>query len=67
MDIDISQSWCIGDNLTDIKAGKDAGCHTMLLGKMRCEICNLMYNEGIKPEAIKPNLLKLPISLLKGA
>lgn len=65
-DIDISQSWFIGDNLTDIKAGKDAGCHTMFLGKMRCEICNLIYNEGIKPEAIKPNLLEAADFILKG-
>ena len=63
MNIDISQSWFIGDNLTDIKAGKNAGCHTLLLGKMRCEICDLMYNEGIKPEAIKPIFWKLLILL----
>ena len=42
MNIDVSQSWFIGDNLTDIKAGKNAGCHTMLIGKMRCELCDLM-------------------------
>lgn len=58
MDIDIAQSWFIGDNLTDIKAGKNAGCHTLLLGKMRCELCDLMYNEGIKPDVIKLSILE---------
>lgn len=67
MDIDVSQSWFIGDNLTDIKAGKNAGCHTLLLSKMRCELCNLMHNEGIKPEAIKLNLLKAADFIIKGA
>ena len=65
MDIDVSQSWFIGDNLTDIKTGKNAGCHTMLLGKMRCELCDLMYNEGIKPDAIKLNLLEAADFILK--
>ncbi len=56
MNIDVSQSWFIGDNLTDVKAGKNAGCHTMLLGKMRCELCDLMSNEGIRPDVIKLNI-----------
>ena len=66
LDIDISQSWFIGDNLTDIKAGKNAGCHTLLIGKMRCELCELMYNERIKPEVIKLNLLEAAESIMKG-
>ena len=67
MDIDLSQSWFIGDNLSDIKAGKNAGCHTLLLGKIRCELCDLMYNEGIKPDVIKLNLLESADYILKGA
>jgi histidinol-phosphate phosphatase family protein len=65
--IDISASWFIGDNLSDIKAGQSAGCHTLLLGKMRCELCDLMYNEGIKPEAIKANILAAADYIMKGA
>ena len=30
--IDLSQSWMIGDGENDIKAGKAAGCHTALIG-----------------------------------
>jgi hypothetical protein len=33
---------------------------------MRCELCNLMYNEGIKPEAVKPDLLAAADFILKG-
>jgi len=31
--IDLSQSWMIGDGESDIKAGIAAGCHTALIGK----------------------------------
>ena len=67
MGIDVSRSWLVGDNLTDIKAGKNAGCHTLLLGKMRCELCNLMHSEGVKPEAIKLHLLEAADFIIKGA
>lgn len=29
--IDLSQSWAVGDSVTDAQAGKTAGCHTILL------------------------------------
>lgn len=38
LDIDLSQSWMIGDSYRDIEAGKAAGCHTILVdvpGKIR--------------------------------
>ena len=31
--IDLSQSWMIGDGDNDVKAGKAAGCNTVLIGK----------------------------------
>jgi len=52
MDIDLSQSWMIGDGLTDVKAGKEAGCKTILLGKTKCELCHLMDEEDARPDAI---------------
>ena len=67
MDIDVAESWFIGDNLTDMQTGRNAGCRTLLIGKMRCELCNLMHNEGVKPEAIKLDLLAAADFILKGA
>ncbi|MBT9147740.1 MAG: D-glycero-beta-D-manno-heptose-1,7-bisphosphate 7-phosphatase [Syntrophomonadaceae bacterium] len=58
MDVDLSQSWMIGDGLTDVKAGKDAGCRTILLGRMKCELCHLMDEEDARPDAIVSNLLE---------
>ena len=66
LDIDIAESWFIGDNLTDMQAGRNAGCHTLLIGKMHCQLCALMYNEGVKPEAIKPDLPEAADFILKG-
>lgn len=31
MDIDLAQSWCIGDSARDIEAGRRAGCKTVLI------------------------------------
>ena len=31
MDIDLGQSWCIGNSLSDIEAGQQAGCKTILI------------------------------------
>ncbi|MDI6814835.1 MAG: HAD family hydrolase [Dehalococcoidales bacterium] len=58
MNIDLTQSWMIGDGLTDIKAGKDARCKTILLGRMKCELCYLMDKEDARPDFIAPNLLE---------
>ena len=64
MDIDLSQSWMIGDGLTDVKAGKGAGCRTILLGRMKCELCHLMDDEDARPDAIASNLSEaVPIIL----
>lgn len=56
MDIDLSQSWMIGDGLTDVQAGKRANCRTILLGRMKCELCELMDKEDARPDVIAANL-----------
>ncbi len=67
MNLDIAGSWFIGDNLSDVKAGQSAGCHTLLLGKIKCELCNLMDQENIRPEVIKPDLKKAADFIIGGA
>jgi D-glycero-D-manno-heptose 1,7-bisphosphate phosphatase len=57
-DIDLSISWMIGDGLTDVKAGKRAGCRTILLGRTKCELCPLMYEEDASPDYIASNLME---------
>ena len=45
----------IGDVLTDIKAGKEAGCRTILLGRIKCELCRLMDEEDARPHKTLAN------------
>jgi D-glycero-D-manno-heptose 1,7-bisphosphate phosphatase len=54
--IDLSKSWMIGDGITDIKAGHDAGCKTILIGRMKCDLCKYMDEENVKPDFITPSL-----------
>jgi D,D-heptose 1,7-bisphosphate phosphatase len=54
--IDLSQSWMIGDGLTDIKAGKQAGVRTVLIGRVKCELCKLMDDNDARPNEICSNL-----------
>lgn len=56
MDIDLSRSWMVGDGLTDVKAGNSAGVKTILLGRMKCELCHLMDDEGARPDIIAADL-----------
>jgi D-glycero-D-manno-heptose 1,7-bisphosphate phosphatase len=58
MDIDLPHSWMIGDGLTDVKAGKDAGAKTILVGRMKCELCHLMDELDGRPDAVCPDLLE---------
>ena len=57
-EIDLTESWMIGDGITDIQAGQRAGCRTVLIGRMKCELCELMQEHGVKPDYIAPNLSK---------
>ncbi len=34
--IDLSQSWMIGDGKNDVEAGQNAGCRTALIGEVNC-------------------------------
>jgi D,D-heptose 1,7-bisphosphate phosphatase len=56
--IDLAKSWMAGDGLIDIKTGKKAGCNTILLGKMKCELCNMMDEEDARPDYICSDLLE---------
>jgi len=65
IDIDLSRSWMVGDGLTDVKAGKSAGAKTILLGRMKCELCHLMDEEGARPDIIAANLKEAAQYILK--
>lgn len=51
-------SYLIGDGLIDIQAGESIGCKTILLGKLKCDLCRLMNEFQVKPDFIAPTLLE---------
>ena len=55
-DIDVKQSWMIGDILNDAEAGKAAGCKTVLL--KNGNETEWIMNEKRKPDFIVNNLLE---------
>lgn len=52
------ECYMVGDNLTDIQAGQRAGCQTILIGKQKCELCQLMDELDAHPDKIAENLPK---------
>jgi D-glycero-D-manno-heptose 1,7-bisphosphate phosphatase len=56
--IDLSHSWMIGDGIPDIQAGHAAGCTTILIGRMKCDLCKYMEDAHVTPDYIAPNLYK---------
>ena len=59
MDINLSRAWMIVDDLTDVEAGQCAGTRTALLGRMKCELCHLMDEEGARPDVICLDLIEV--------
>ena len=57
-DIDLSQSWMIGDGITDMQAGAAAGTKTILIGRMKCDLCRKLDEVQVSPDYIKENLYK---------
>jgi histidinol-phosphate phosphatase family protein len=68
LDIDLSASFMVGDSIADIQAGAKAGCTTILIGRMKCDLCRLMQDEKVEPDHVVPDVLtaaKLIANLLK--
>jgi len=59
LNIDLSKSFMIGDGLTDIQAGKRAGCKTIFLGDLKPNLSKLMGKQKIKPDFVAKNPLEI--------
>jgi len=56
LDLDLNKSWMLGDGVTDIQAGAKAGCRTILIGKLKCEMCYLLAESGVRPHHVAAGL-----------
>jgi len=58
LNIDLSQSYFIGDGITDVQAGQAAGTKTILIyPSSKCYLCTELNNRNIQPDFIVANLL----------
>ncbi len=55
LNIDLKESYMVGDNLSDIKAGEVCK-KTFLIGNQRCDLCNLFEKTKIRPDFIVEDL-----------
>ncbi|MCX6003867.1 MAG: HAD family hydrolase [Chloroflexi bacterium] len=62
--LDFEKCYMVGDNLTDVQTGQRVGCKTILIGKTKCEMCHLMDEQGIKPDAIVSSLTAAVTNIL---
>lgn len=63
--IDLARSYFIGDSILDVQAGLAAGCKTVLLAHLKCDLCHLMAKRGIKPHLMASDLLDAVKKILR--
>lgn len=56
LDVDLPSSYMIGDGVTDVQAGRRAGCRTVWIGSRKCDVCRLMQEEDTRPDLVAPDL-----------
>jgi len=58
--LDLAASYFVGDGLIDVKAGKKAGCKTILVGHMTTFLSRAMEEEGALPDFVVHTLIDVP-------
>ena len=56
LDLDLRRSFMVGDGVTDVQAGRRAGCRTVWLGALKCDVCRLMRDDEATPDFMAPDL-----------
>jgi D-glycero-D-manno-heptose 1,7-bisphosphate phosphatase len=52
----LSDSYMVGDGLTDVEAGSRAGCRTIFLGRWKCEYCQFIRPPDLRPTFVAKDL-----------
>ena len=64
-DIDLAQSYFVGDGLIDVEAGKRAGCKTILVGHATTFLSKMMEEWNATPDYMVHTLKDVPALLSK--
>jgi histidinol-phosphate phosphatase family protein len=58
-DLDLKKSFFVGDSLTDVQAGKAAGCKTVLIGQMTDMLNRMMKKHKAVPDFMITSLVEV--------
>jgi len=58
--VDLSRSFFVGDALVDVKAGRAAGCDTILLGHVTTFLSKMIESEDARPDYVLSSLRQVP-------
>ncbi len=58
--LDLGGSFFVGDALEDVKAGRAAGCRTVLLGHITTFLSRMIEREDAEPDFMLPSLKQVP-------
>jgi D-glycero-D-manno-heptose 1,7-bisphosphate phosphatase len=61
--LSLPDSYMIGDGLTDMEAGRRAGCQTIFVGRWKCEHCQIVRSPELHPSRIAGDLLEAALSI----
>jgi D-glycero-D-manno-heptose 1,7-bisphosphate phosphatase len=61
--LDLVRSFFVGDALVDVKAGRAAGCRTVLLGHVTTFLSRMIEKEDARPDFVLPSLRQVPALL----
>ncbi len=56
LNIDVRQSYVVGDGVTDIVAGRAAGCTTLFVSSRKCYTCDELVRHNVQPDFIVHDL-----------
>ena len=56
MKLSLTNSYMVGDGLTDMEAGRRAGCKTIFIGRWKYEHFQFMRSENSQPDFVAPDL-----------
>jgi D-glycero-D-manno-heptose 1,7-bisphosphate phosphatase len=54
--VSLSDCYMVGDGIPDMLAGKRAGCKTIFIGRWKCEICQFVQAQDVRPAFVAKDL-----------
>ncbi len=58
--LDLADSFMVGDGFVDVKAGRSAGCMTVLVAHMTTLLTKMMEKQDGRPDYLVPSLKEVP-------